>query len=43
MGYADFAARETQLRSTTGTVLRYGEHVLEATSRAQPVGALSTG
>ena len=31
------------LRSTTGTVLMYGQHVLEVTSSTQSVRALSTG
>ena len=42
-GDADFAARETQLRSTTGTVDCLGKHTLEGSSSTQSVRALSTG
>jgi len=42
-GDADFASRETQLRSTTGTVGRIGAHTIDASSSTQSVRALSTG
>ena len=42
-GDADFAARETQLRSTTGTADCLGKHTLESSSSTQSVRPLSTG
>ena len=42
-GDADFASKEAQLRSTTGTCDCHGEHTLETCSSTQSVRALSTG
>jgi hypothetical protein len=42
-GDTDFAAKEAQLRSTTGTCDTFGDHTLETCSSTQSVRVLSTG
>ena len=40
---ADYAARETQLRSTTGVIDLLGQHAVDFCSSTQSVRALSAG